>query len=49
MAYRTKAHGSDNGYGKMSQYQEQNPRTTFMSVFPVSDYVYIRHKRAHDA
>ncbi|CAM9547974.1 unnamed protein product, partial [Laminaria digitata] len=27
--------GSDNGYGKMSRYQEQDPRTTFISVFPM--------------
>ena len=36
MTYHHKAQGRDNGYGKMSRYQEQDPRTTFMSVFPVS-------------
>lgn len=36
ISYHGKIRGNDNGYGRMSRYQEQNPRTTFMSVFPVS-------------
>lgn len=45
MIYHRKAYGSDNGYGKMSLYQEQDPRTTFISVFPVSGSGNLLHKR----
>ncbi|CAM9310004.1 unnamed protein product, partial [Laminaria digitata] len=34
MRYRSPL-GRDNGYGKLSRYQEQDPRTTFISVFPM--------------
>ena len=44
LTYHRMAHTSDNGLGKMAGYQEQDPRTSFMSVFPVSDYKDLRLK-----
>eukprot|EP00904_Undaria_pinnatifida_P003348 jgi/Undpi1/13013/HiC_scaffold_7.g02677.m1 len=35
ITYHRQPHTIDNGLGKMARYQEQDPRTSFMSMFPM--------------
>lgn len=47
LTYHGQPHTIDNGLGKMAGYQEKDPRTSFMSVFPVSGVVDHRPERWH--